>query len=143
MRYTVTMNPPQKHRESILAKEAIGLSLLIVLSWLTEILDVPHLLFGETPSFYGKRAVLRTLVIVTIWIWVHLATRRVLQRLHHLEEFLLVCSWCRKVGSQGHWLTMEEYLNSKFAVETSHGICPECARKATAHLLTPVTGSAG
>jgi len=52
-----------------------------------------------------------------------------LKRLHQLEEFLLVCSWCRKVGHEGKWLTMEEYFGSKFATETSHGICPECAKK--------------
>ena len=53
---------------------------------------------------------------------------RLLKRLHHLEEFLLVCSWCRRVGDQGEWLTTEEYFGSKFATHTSHGICPECVK---------------
>jgi len=115
--------------ESILRREAIGFSLIIVLSWATEIFQFPHLLFDGPAAFNLNRALLRTVVVMAIWAWVHLATKRVLRRLHHLEEYLLVCSWCRKVGHEGTWLSMEEYFGSKFDTETSHGICPDCARK--------------
>jgi hypothetical protein len=124
------MTAKAKNAESILRKEAIGFSAIIVLSWATEFFRLPHLLFDESPSFNWYRAVLRTIVVLLIWLWVHLATKRLLKRLHHLEEFLLVCSWCRKVGHDGDWLTMEEYFGSKFDTQTSHGICPECAKKA-------------
>ena len=117
----------------MLRKEAIGFSLIIVLSWATELLGLPHLLFDEPDVANWRRALLRTLVVVAIWIWVHVATKRLLKRLHYLEEFLLVCSWCRKVGHEGEWLTMEEYFGSKFSTETSHGICPECAKKTMTH----------
>ena len=137
------MKAAPKHPESILLQEAFGFSLLIAISWLTETFDLPHFLFQEPPTFHWQRALLRTGVIIVIWIWVHLATKKVLQRLYYLEEFLLVCSWCRKVGYQGEWLTMEEYFGSKFDVSTSHGICPECARKATAHLPAAPTGTGG
>ena len=113
----------------ILWNEAFGFSLMIVLSWLTEIIHIPHLIFGEpfTPNWH--RAILRTIVILLIWGWVHLITRRLLKRLHHLEDFLRICSWCRKVCHDDEWLTMEDYFNSKFATRTSHGMCPECLRK--------------
>ena len=72
---------------------------------------------------------MRTVVVLAIWFWVRAGTKRVLKRLHHLEEFLLICSWCRKVGHEGEWLTFEQYFGSKFDTETSHGICEECAKK--------------
>jgi hypothetical protein len=114
---------------SILWIEAFGFSLIITLSWLTEAIRIPHLIFDEpfTPNWH--RAALRTVVISLIWIWVHLATKRLLKRLHHLEEFLRVCGWCRKVCHDDQWLTMEDYFNSKFATRTSHGMCPECVKK--------------
>lgn len=115
--------------ESILRQEAIGFSLIIVLLWATEVFRLQHLLFGDPASFNWQRALLRTMVVLVIWVWVHVVTKRLLKRLHQLEEFLLVCSWCRKVGHEGKWLTMEEYFGSKFATETSHGICPECAKR--------------
>lgn len=123
---------PKGHREKsdrILWVEAFGFSLIIALSWLTEAVHIPHLIFGEqfTPNWH--RAILRTIVIVSIWAWVHVATRRLLKRLHYLEEFLRVCSWCRKVCHEGEWLEMENYFNSKFATKTSHGMCPDCLKQ--------------
>ncbi len=122
---------PQAQGKSnrILWVEATAFSLVIVLSWLTEAIRLPHLLYGEafTPNWY--RALLRTVVIVLIWIWVHLATKKLLRRLHYLEEFLRVCSWCRKISYGNEWIEMERYLNSKFATKTSHGMCPDCLRK--------------
>jgi hypothetical protein len=118
-----------KGRNSILWIEAFGFSFLIVMTWLAEALKIPHYLFGETFVPNWKRAILRTVVMLLIWAWVHLITRRLLKRLHHLEEFLRICSWCRKVGYEDQWLGLEEFFNSKFATRTSHGMCPECLKK--------------
>jgi hypothetical protein len=114
---------------SILWIEAFGFSLLIVLSWLTEVTRIPHFIFGEPFAPNWHRAILRTVVILLVWAWVHWATRRLLKRLHYLEEFLRICGWCRRVCHDGEWLTMEEYFNSKFATQTSHGMCPDCLKK--------------
>jgi hypothetical protein len=86
-----------KGRNSILWVEAGGFLVVIVMSWLTELFRIPHYLFNEPFIPNWHRAVLRTLVIVGIWLWVFWITRRLLKRLHHLEEFLRICSWCRKV----------------------------------------------
>ena len=119
---------------SILWNEAFGFSLMIVMSWLTELLHIPHLIYGEpfTPNWH--RAVIRTVVILLIWGWVHWITKRLLKRLHHLEEFLRICGWCRKVCDNDQWLTMEDYFSSKFDTHTTHGMCPECLDKAVRQL---------
>jgi hypothetical protein len=125
----------------ILRRQASGFLLIIVVTWLAEIFHVPHYLFGGTPEFNWPRVLLRTIVVVAVWGWVYWSTRRLLQRLHRLEKFLLVCSWCRKVGDQGSWMTLEEYFGQKFDTQTSHGICPECMQSARAnhHKLTCVS----
>ncbi len=114
---------------TILRREALGFSLILLLVWLTELIGLPHLWFGEPAGFVWTRAIFRTAVVLAIWLWVHYSNRRLVQRLHRLEEFLLVCSWCRKVGHEGRWLTMEDYFDSHLNTETSHGICPTCAAK--------------
>jgi hypothetical protein len=119
----------QKGRNSILWVEAGGFSLIIVMSWLTELLRIPHYIFGESFVPNWDRAILRTLVIGAIWVWVYWITGRLLKRLHHLEEFLRICSWCRKVCNDDQWLGLEDYFNSKFATRTSHGMCPDCLKK--------------
>jgi hypothetical protein len=129
------MHQTKKSTDSILMKEAIGFSIIIVLSWVTEFLHLPYLLFSEPHDINWLRAILRTVVILVIWAWVHVATKRLLKRLHHLEKYLLICSWCRKVGDEGEWLTMEQYFGSHFATETSHGICPDCAKQMQLRLI--------
>lgn len=123
------MIPTPTSGRSILRQEAIGFSLILLFAWVAEIIGVPHLYFGEPEGFVWTRVLLRTGVILIVWLWVHLTTRRLLRRLYHLEEYLLVCSWCRKVGHEGKWLSMEEYFGSRLNTETSHGICPECSGK--------------
>jgi hypothetical protein len=125
----------QGKSERILWVEAGAFSLIIALSWLTEVIKIPHLLYGEafTPNYY--RAILRTIVILLIWLWVHMATRKLLKRLHYLEEFLRVCSWCRKVCYEGEWIEMEKYLKTKFATKTSHGMCPHCLQKTKSEIV--------
>lgn len=124
-----SMNKTQAKWKTILWSEAFGFSLMIVLSWLTELLRIPHYLFGEPFVPNWHRAILRTVVIGLIWFWVHLVTRRMLKRLHYLEDFLRICSWCHKVGHDGQWLTMNDFFSSKFATRTTHGMCPECLAK--------------
>jgi hypothetical protein len=118
-----------KKRNSVLKVEAAGFLVLIALSWLTEALKVPYYLFGEPFAPNWHRAILRTVVVLLIWGWVHLLTRRLLKRLYYLEDFLRICSWCRKVSDGDEWLGMEQYFSSKFATRTSHGMCPECLKK--------------
>jgi len=122
---------PQTRGKSnrILWVEATAFSLIIALSWLTEAIRIPHLLYGESFTPNWHRAIIRTVVILLIWFWVNLATRKLLRRLHYLEEFLRVCSWCQKVSSGNEWIGMETYLKSKFATKTSHGMCPACLAK--------------
>ena len=123
------MKQSKKRWNPILWVEAFGFSLIITLSWLTEILRLPHFFFGEAFAPNWDRAMLRTIVVLLVWLWVHLATQQLLKRLHYLEEFLRICGWCRKVCHAGEWLSMENYFNSKFATRTSHGMCPECVKK--------------
>ena len=117
---------PTKSGQSILRREAFGFALLILLTWLAEILHIPHLLFNESNVVTWARPLLRSAFILLIWGGVYLTTRQLLRRLHELEEFLRMCGWCRRIEHDGRWLTVEEYFGSQLATGTSHGICPDC-----------------
>ena len=43
-----------------------------------------------------------------------LATRRRLRRLYHVEGYLRVCAWCRRIGDGDEWLPMEEHFEKGF-----------------------------
>ena len=134
------VNKTKERWNAILLHEGFGFSLMIALSWLTELFRIPHYLFGEpfTPNWH--RAMLRTAVVVLIWVWVHLVTKNKLKRLHYLEDFLRTCSWCRKVCHNGEWVDVDKYFNSNFDTRTTHGMCPECSKtweKELAHMPPP------
>jgi hypothetical protein len=119
----------RRHHHTILWIEGIGFSLLIVLAWLAEFTGMPQFFYETTDGFNWVRPLCKTIVVGAIWAAVHISTKRLLKRLYRLEEFLLVCSWCRKIGHDGAWKTTEEYFGSAFATETSHGVCPDCSKR--------------
>jgi hypothetical protein len=127
----------QKRRESILWIEGAGFGSMLVLIWAMELLHVPQQLFSESTGVNLIRLGLRSFVIILVWTTVHLATRRLLKRLHHLEEYLRICAWCQKIGHDGEWMTMQQYMGSNFATKLTHGVCPECSREMLKSTKTP------
>ncbi len=114
---------------AILAVEAIGFLLIILISWLDEVTGLPHIILGRHSFDRWNEAIVETIFVLLIWAFVHFTTRKMLNRLHYLEEFLRLCAWCRKVSFEGKWQPLEEYLDQNFDTKTSHGICPDCAIK--------------
>jgi hypothetical protein len=107
--------------------EAIGFGAIIALSWLNELSGLPGIIFGEPAMPNWHEAVMETLIALLVWLAVYWRTRKVLKR--YLEEFLRVCAWCRKIGYNQEWIPLEEYFHRELATTTSHGICPDCAKK--------------
>ena len=108
-----------------------GFAFMILLSWVAELTDLSHLLLGGEPHVNDWRvAAIHTLFILAVWAVSFLLMRRLVAHLLYLEGFLRVCSWCRRVGYKDEWLPLEKYFAAGFHVETTHGMCPECFKKA-------------
>ena len=114
----------------VLLYECLGFGMLLVLSWVNELVNLSHRLLGEVLSPADWRdSALQSVVILLIWWMVFALTRRLMAHLHYLEGFLRVCAWCRKVGNAEEWMRLEEYFARGFQIETTHGMCPECLKK--------------
>jgi hypothetical protein len=129
-----------KHANIILWIEAAGFGLVITVSWLDAMIGLPRRIFGA-PSASWHEPLLETIVGLLTWLLVLLANRRMLNRLHYLEEFTRICAWCRKIDCNDQWVPLEEYFDRKFSAQTSHGICPNCAREVAAKGTTGETKS--
>lgn len=90
--------------------ETLGFLLLIGLSWLNELVSLPHLIFGSGEHSSVHEAVLETAALVVVWLVVIVFTKRLMRRLFYLDGFLRVCAWCRKIGAEDEWTTVEEYF---------------------------------
>ncbi|HYC71576.1 MAG TPA: response regulator [Opitutaceae bacterium] len=49
------------------------------------------------------------------------------RKVRQLEEFLPMCSYCKKIrDDRNFWGRVEDYINSLTGAKLSHSICPDC-----------------
>lgn len=116
---------------TVLYIQFIGFALLLLVSWL----ERSVFLFSDDTIFSWfhpgtwHEAILESVLIIIVGFVVSIYSRKVLKRLHYLESFLRVCSWCRRLNLDGKWVSMEEYLKDAGGIDCSHGICEDCSEK--------------
>lgn len=125
--YTLRM-PDFKKPQRILWYENIGFLAIIILSWANELLDLPRLVFGGNTPVNWHEGAIESFLVLIVWASVHVATKKLLDRLYSLDGSFRICAWCRKVGYEDKWLPLEQYLDQGFSIRTSHAMCPDCAR---------------
>jgi CHASE3 domain sensor protein len=52
-----------------------------------------------------------------------------LYKVKRLRELVTVCAWTREIRHEGRWLRLEEYLETKFNYQTSHGLSERAAEE--------------
>jgi len=104
--------------------ESMGFFIIVCISWLDELLDLPHYLFGApvTP-FRPQEAILESIVSLLVGVAVVAFTGHLVRQ---LESSIVLCAWCRRVRADGEWMSIEEFLLVHNA-KPSHGMCAECA----------------
>jgi hypothetical protein len=114
----------------IVMYQHIGFLVVIILCFLDELLKLPVLIFSNHPfvSMF-RRPMLEMLLFLAVWLLVSGSTGRLLKRVRHLESFMRVCAWCRRIDCKGEWMPLEEFMRQSFDTPTTHGICPECLER--------------
>ena len=57
--------------------------------------------------------------------------RDALAKIKTLSGLIPICSWCKKIrDDSGYWQQIEGYLHDHSDAEFTHGICPDCIKKA-------------
>src|SRR5437763_730660 len=86
----------KRRASQVLWIECIGFAILLAVSWLDELIRLPQLIFGGVAVPNWHESALESLVIITVWVFVFVGTRRILKRFYYLEDQLQMCGWCRK-----------------------------------------------
>ena len=110
--------------------EMLGFVVILSIILADELFDLPHLLLGAPKSpvrmeEYLIEGVSVACLGVAIAYFSYLAVRKI----GELEAFLVMCPWCKRVKINSEWVDIEEYLKIKDELNTSHGICQDCATK--------------
>jgi hypothetical protein len=50
-------------------------------------------------------------------------------RLRRTDRWVTICAWTRRIEWRGRWLTFEDFLEQRFDVRCTHGICADEAAK--------------
>ncbi len=104
--------------------------MLVALIWAVKVSDLPSRLFGEG---LGKLSWVDACVFTGGVIIVGFITigNTYLQQKRILRGFITVCSYCHKVNiEEEEWEILEAYVSRNSLAEFTHGVCPECYRKA-------------
>ena len=113
--------------KKIILIEIIGFIGILLIVWLDEIIDIPHLIFrtSATPPNYPE-SFFESFLIILLAITIIILTQTILKRLKYLEGLLPICSFCKKIRSKDNWIPVEEYIRSRSEADFSHSICPKC-----------------
>ena len=123
-----------RHGFSFIASWQIAsFSLLLLLVWVNEIMDLPAFFFGlETRPFSLYRGCTWSAGVILVMI-ITVGHTYVQQR-RIIGGMLTVCSYCHKIRiDKDAWERIEEYISRQSAVTLTHGICPDCYEKVTAN----------
>lgn len=111
----------------IITLEASLFTIMLLVIWLDEFIDLPYLLMGAPPTPYRLAEYLfETASILIVGGIVIMLTIAMQRRSRRNERFLRVCAWCRKVWVDDQWVSFEEYVEKSQSLRSSHGICEEC-----------------
>ena len=116
--------------KTVILYESIGFGFIVILLWLSEIVDLPHLLFGvqATPLNWVESA-MESVFVIALGITVITVTFGYIRKIKYLEGFLPVCSYCKRIRVKDQWVPIEEYITDHSEAMFSHGFCPVCAEK--------------
>jgi hypothetical protein len=121
------MKKKQWYSRQLILYEIVGLVFIIFLLWLDEIFDIPNCFLGiEATPVNVVESLFETGVILCIGLCVIFMTWHLLGQIKLLEGFLTVCSFCKKIKTDGKWIPIEEFISKRSPTTFSHGLCPEC-----------------
>ena len=123
--------------KKVLLYEAIGFLAIIIITWASEVFDIPYFLLGSPPSLVNVReAGFESGCVLVLGIAVMAITWNFLNHIKYLEGFLVVCAFCKRIRiGEDNWVPIEEFVTDRAEVEFSHAYCPSCTEEHYGHLI--------
>lgn len=117
--------------KKLLFHDVLAFVLLLMLVWVDELYDLPHLILGaEKTPINWREALVETVVLLVVGAVLAFRSYNLSKRVHILEGFLPICAECKKIrDDQDDWHQIESYITKESEAKFSHTLCPECAEK--------------
>lgn len=127
------MTPSTENRRMgtrIIVAEVVGVCAIVLLLWLDELIDLPHLMFGSVSTPVNWReSLMETIGVLILGAALLTVTWRSIRRIRYLEGFLSMCAKCKRIKVNDTWLPLEDFLSTHSNAILSHGLCPHCLQR--------------
>ena len=121
-----------RHIQSIFIWQVSILLVFLALTFTNEVLDLPHLLFGDQATTWNQRGgeiCIELIIFVAVISLEIYLFKKLLRRIKILEGFLPICASCKKIRDQDQWEQIENYITKNSLAQFSHSLCPECQQR--------------
>ena len=111
--------------------ETLAILLIVALTWLDEIIDIPYVLLGgpATPINW-RESLFESVIIMVVAAVIIRHTYKLLLRVSYLEQVLPVCASCGKIrADKAFWNSLEQFVANQANTGFVHGICPDCIKR--------------
>jgi len=115
-----------KITKRLIMYEWIGFGVIILLIWASEVFDIPHMVGGQATPINWLEASIDSSFVLALGSFVIFESRQCLKRIKHLEGFLRVCTFCKRIRVGNEWIPIEQYIQAHSETEFSHGLCSQC-----------------
>jgi hypothetical protein len=126
-----TKMPLKAHRR-IWMVFLVMFTFFVLLTITNEVLDIPHYLFGDSPTSFAQRKgeiVFEIFIYIVVLLVAFYAFKKKIEKeIRILEGFIPICANCKKIRQEIDWKTLEEYISENSLAEFTHSICPDCIR---------------
>ncbi len=114
----------------IVVYDGIGFSVVVLLLWLDELIDIPHFLLGATSTPVNvTESVVESIIVIALALTVITMTLNLLKQIKYLEGLLPVCSFCKKIRTGDQWHSIVDYVTDHTEATFTHSCCQACAEK--------------
>ena len=121
-----------KTLKHVVLLQLVVLFLFLAMTLSNEVLDLPHYVFGDSPTSSQQRmgeVIIELSIISIIMIVEVFLIRKFYQRIRVLEGFLPICANCKQIRHEDRWEQIEKYIADHSLAQFSHSICPDCMKK--------------
>lgn len=124
----------------VITYESIAIIFIILILWLDELVDIPHILLNAEPTpINWRESIFESTVITIIGSTIGYFTNELFKRMRCLEGLLLICASCKRIKDEkGDWQSIEKYIRDRSEAYFTHGICLECTKKLYPELFADI-----
>jgi len=104
----------------------------LLMTFSNELLDFPHLLFGDQATSFSQRmgeVTIEIFIFIIVAIVQIFILKNLFKRIKILEGFLPTCANCKKIRYGAQWQRIEKYISEHSLAEFTHTLCPDCLKK--------------